>query len=213
MDRWNREGVVAHRGVAVADMPNLFFLLGPNTGLGHTSVVFMIESQIRYVAQAIAAVDRSARRRWRPTRGAQDRYNDELQEELATRCGTPAVAVAGTWTSTASTGRCGAGMTWEYWLATCASSSRPSTSSSGSASKRRLLRGDNPRHANTRCCVADGCPTPGVVSVSGYRTAIGEPKILVKWGSSGRHETDRPRLGDQLEPRCRTRRTPRCGTG
>ncbi len=55
VDRWNREGVVAHRGVAVADMPNLFFLLGPNTGLGHTSVVFMIEAQVRYVAQAIAA--------------------------------------------------------------------------------------------------------------------------------------------------------------
>ena len=36
VDRWNREGVVAHRGIAVADMPNLFFLLGPNTGLGHT---------------------------------------------------------------------------------------------------------------------------------------------------------------------------------
>ena len=50
VDRWNREGVVAHRGITVADMPNLFFLLGPNTGLGHNSVVFMIESQIRYVA-------------------------------------------------------------------------------------------------------------------------------------------------------------------
>ena len=39
---------------------------GPNTALGHNSVVFMIESQIRYVAQAIAAVDKAARRRrWR----------------------------------------------------------------------------------------------------------------------------------------------------
>ncbi len=59
VDRWNREGIQAHRGIAVAGMPNLFFLLGPNTALGHNSVVFMIESQIRYVAKAIAAVDKS----------------------------------------------------------------------------------------------------------------------------------------------------------
>ena len=50
---------MAHRGIAVADMPNLFFLLGPNTGLGHTSVVFMIEAQIHYVTEAIAAVDKA----------------------------------------------------------------------------------------------------------------------------------------------------------
>src|ERR1700739_3853081 len=49
VDRWTREGIGAHRGITVADVPNLFFLLGPNTGLGHNSVVFMIESQIRYV--------------------------------------------------------------------------------------------------------------------------------------------------------------------
>ena len=61
VDRWNREGMAAHRGIAVADMPNLFFLLGPNSGLGHNSVVFMIESQIRYVAPAIAAVDKFGR--------------------------------------------------------------------------------------------------------------------------------------------------------
>ncbi|MBZ1507607.1 NAD(P)/FAD-dependent oxidoreductase, partial [Leuconostoc mesenteroides] len=59
VDRWNREGMSAHRGIAVAGMPNLFFLLGPNTALGHNSVVFMIEQQIRYVGQAIAAVDKA----------------------------------------------------------------------------------------------------------------------------------------------------------
>ena len=67
VDRWNREGIQAHRGIAVAGMPNLFFLLGPNTALGHNSVVFMIESQIRYVAQAIAAVDKSGARALAPT--------------------------------------------------------------------------------------------------------------------------------------------------
>ena len=36
----------AYRGVTVAGFPNLFLLLGPNTGQGHTSAVFMIESQV-----------------------------------------------------------------------------------------------------------------------------------------------------------------------
>jgi hypothetical protein len=118
VDRWNREGVVAHRGIAVADMPNLFFLLGPNTGLGHTSVVFMIESQIHYVAEAIAAVKKFGAQALAPSRSAQDRFNAELQDKLA----------GSVW----NTGGCSSwyldehgvnrtlwsGMTWQYWRST-----------------------------------------------------------------------------------------------
>jgi cation diffusion facilitator CzcD-associated flavoprotein CzcO len=118
VDRWNREGISALRGITVAGMPNLFFLLGPNTALGHNSVVFMIESQIRYAAQAIAAVDRAGAQALTPTPAAQESYNAELQEQLG---GT-------VW----STGGCQSwyldehgvnrtlwsGMTWQYWLAT-----------------------------------------------------------------------------------------------
>lgn len=118
VDRWNREGISALRGITVAGMPNLFFLLGPNTALGHNSVVFMIESQIRYAAKAIAAVEKKGVQCLTPTREAQDAYNDELQDDLR---GT-------VW----STGGCRSwyldehgvnrtlwsGMTWQYWLAT-----------------------------------------------------------------------------------------------
>lgn len=48
----------AYRGTTVAGFPNLFLLLGPNTGLGHTSVVFMIESQIAYVVDALRTMRR-----------------------------------------------------------------------------------------------------------------------------------------------------------
>src|SRR5699024_2591937 len=47
---WASEGMHTHMGISVSGYPNLFFLLGPNTGLGHNSVVFMIEQQIRYVS-------------------------------------------------------------------------------------------------------------------------------------------------------------------
>jgi cation diffusion facilitator CzcD-associated flavoprotein CzcO len=82
VDRWNREGIGAHRGITVANMPNLFFLLGPNTGLGHNSVVFMIESQIRHVVDAIKRCDKLGAQALAPTRPAQDRFNDELQLRL-----------------------------------------------------------------------------------------------------------------------------------
>jgi cation diffusion facilitator CzcD-associated flavoprotein CzcO len=81
-DRFNESGVVAHRGIMFADIPNMFMLMGPNTGLGHNSMVTMIEAQIRFVVQAIKAVDKRHERAIFPTWGAQNRYNDEVQERL-----------------------------------------------------------------------------------------------------------------------------------
>ena len=56
--RWQRTGIGAHLGITVAGFPNLFLLTGPNTGLGHNSLIFMIEQQVRYVVQALRAMDR-----------------------------------------------------------------------------------------------------------------------------------------------------------
>ena len=44
----------AHLGLAVAGFPNLFLLLGPNTGLGHNSVLLMIEAQIAHLKRVLA---------------------------------------------------------------------------------------------------------------------------------------------------------------
>src|SRR5262249_29593278 len=43
----------AHLGLAGHGFANFFFLLGPNTGLGHTSVVLMIEHQIEHILGAL----------------------------------------------------------------------------------------------------------------------------------------------------------------
>jgi cation diffusion facilitator CzcD-associated flavoprotein CzcO len=45
---WKR-GAAAYQGIAVPGYPNLFILYGPNTNLGHNSIIFMLESQYRYV--------------------------------------------------------------------------------------------------------------------------------------------------------------------
>jgi cation diffusion facilitator CzcD-associated flavoprotein CzcO len=118
VDRWNREGIQAHRGIAVAGMPNLFFLLGPNTALGHNSVVFMIESQIRYVAKAIAAVDKSGARALAPSRKAQDEFNAELQGDLATTVWNTGGCRSWYMDEHGVNRTLWSGMTWQYWLAT-----------------------------------------------------------------------------------------------
>ena len=112
---WASEGMRTHLGITVAGFPNLFFLLGPNTGLGHNSVVFMIEAQISYVAEAL----RLARgRAIEPRPEVQERFNREIQRKLA----------KGIWTR----GGCKSwyldakgvnrtlwpGFTWRYWLDT-----------------------------------------------------------------------------------------------
>jgi cation diffusion facilitator CzcD-associated flavoprotein CzcO len=43
----------AHVGTTIAGFPNLFMLMGPNTGLGHTSVVYMIEAQVEHLLGAL----------------------------------------------------------------------------------------------------------------------------------------------------------------
>ncbi|MGN7125981.1 flavin-containing monooxygenase [Methylorubrum thiocyanatum] len=48
-----KDGADAFRGVSVAGFPNFFLLLGPNTGLGHNSVLLMIEAQVAHVLDAL----------------------------------------------------------------------------------------------------------------------------------------------------------------
>jgi hypothetical protein len=52
--------VRSYLGITVSGFPNLFLLMGPNTGLGHNSMIFMIEAQVRYAVQAIRAMRRNA---------------------------------------------------------------------------------------------------------------------------------------------------------
>jgi cation diffusion facilitator CzcD-associated flavoprotein CzcO len=47
----------AHLGCTIPGFPNFFLLLGPNTGLGHSSMVYMAESQIAYVMDALRTMD------------------------------------------------------------------------------------------------------------------------------------------------------------
>jgi cation diffusion facilitator CzcD-associated flavoprotein CzcO len=81
-EEWNGSPE-AYRGTAVAGFPNLFFLVGPNTGLGHNSIVFMIEAQVQYVVDALAHMDAARATRVEVRSEAQRAYNERIQAKLA----------------------------------------------------------------------------------------------------------------------------------
>jgi cation diffusion facilitator CzcD-associated flavoprotein CzcO len=78
------DGPRAYLGCTVAGFPNFFLLLGPNTGLGHGSMVYMIESQIAYVLDALGSIDFEAGEVVELRPEAQDSYNARLDRELET---------------------------------------------------------------------------------------------------------------------------------
>ena len=76
-------GAWAHRGVAVPGFPNLFMLYGPNTNLGHNSIIYMVESQVRYIVQCIDKMLAHDIRLLEPNRSAAEHFDERLQRDLA----------------------------------------------------------------------------------------------------------------------------------
>ena len=72
----------ALRGTTVAGFPNAFILLGPNTGLGHTSVVVMVEAQVAYVLDCLKFMKREGATIIEAREDAQAIYNQKVQHEL-----------------------------------------------------------------------------------------------------------------------------------
>jgi cation diffusion facilitator CzcD-associated flavoprotein CzcO len=76
-ETWNGS-MQAYKGTTIAGYPNLFFLVGPNTGLGHTSIVFMVESQIAYVLDALRTLRERGAHSLDVREETQAAYNAEL---------------------------------------------------------------------------------------------------------------------------------------
>ncbi|MDN3352166.1 NAD(P)/FAD-dependent oxidoreductase [Actinomadura sp. DC4] len=76
------DGIEAHHGITIAGFPNLFFLLGPNTGLGHNSVVFMIESQVQHVLSCLRRLAGTSAESIEVRPSAQRRFNKGLRRRL-----------------------------------------------------------------------------------------------------------------------------------
>lgn len=73
-------GPIGYLGTMVAGFPNLFTVIGPNTGLGHNSMVFMIESQLALIDDAMRILRQQAA--LTPNEQAQARFNHEVSQRM-----------------------------------------------------------------------------------------------------------------------------------
>jgi cation diffusion facilitator CzcD-associated flavoprotein CzcO len=76
---WRAEGPQAYLGASIAGFPNFFTMIGPNTGLGHNSMVFMIESHIAYIASCLSVLCKRDARTMEVKAEVQRAFNEGLQ--------------------------------------------------------------------------------------------------------------------------------------
>lgn len=72
----------AYLGTVVPDFPNFFIITGPNTGIGHTSALFIIESQMNYILTAIQQVDRENHKSIEVKKDAEIEYTKLIHTEM-----------------------------------------------------------------------------------------------------------------------------------
>lgn len=77
-----REGAQGYLGICVAGFPNFFMMYGPNTNLGHNSIIFMIECQTRYIMGCLRALQKRGLKYLNLRREVMEDFNQRLQSEL-----------------------------------------------------------------------------------------------------------------------------------
>jgi cation diffusion facilitator CzcD-associated flavoprotein CzcO len=83
LDEAWRDGAEAYLGMTVPGFPNFFMLYGPNTNLGHNSIVYMLESQVEHVMRCRRAMRDLGAAAVEVEATPHRRYNARLQERLA----------------------------------------------------------------------------------------------------------------------------------
>lgn len=115
-DDW-KNGAEGYYGTCVTGYPNMFQLLGPNSGLGHNSLIFMIEAQSHYILECMKLKEKAGAATIMVRPEAQRRFNDHLQRRLE---GTVWSSGCQSWYQQ-DNGRNFAiwpASTWRYWLET-----------------------------------------------------------------------------------------------
>ncbi len=77
-----REYPKALLGLMAPGFPNLFMLYGPNTNLGHNSIIFMVECQVHYLLNCLKLLQKQRARTLEPKEEAVEAYNRKLQNKL-----------------------------------------------------------------------------------------------------------------------------------
>lgn len=72
----------AYLGTAAPGFPNLFIVTGPNTGIGHTSAIFVIEAQMNYIMRSIEEVQKRCKQLIEVKAEAEDSYTRHIHQEM-----------------------------------------------------------------------------------------------------------------------------------
>ncbi|MDF1763715.1 MAG: NAD(P)/FAD-dependent oxidoreductase, partial [Oleibacter sp.] len=72
----------AYLGTTIPECPNLFMVTGPNTGIGHTSAIFVIEAQMNYIMNSINKVDKGGAQTVEVKAQAEDKYTTLIHSEM-----------------------------------------------------------------------------------------------------------------------------------
>ncbi len=78
------DGARAHLGVSAPGFPNLFLIYGPNTNLGGSSIIGMMEAQAGYIAQVVRRIADGGARLVSARPGVAEAYDHEMQSRLRT---------------------------------------------------------------------------------------------------------------------------------
>jgi cation diffusion facilitator CzcD-associated flavoprotein CzcO len=164
---WER-GAHAYLGVSAPSFPNCYFLYGPNTNLGHNSILFMVERQINLILQAMALQTRSGGPAGLPAIGVSDeaaRQDDQRTQRLMAR--TAWVADCRSWYKDASGRVVNNWPTWSvrYWYDTL----RLRTSRLGLLGTDAGRRNFAPPRQGAPGAPAEPGPEPGRPSANGHR--------------------------------------------
>ncbi|MFI9406350.1 flavin-containing monooxygenase [Nocardia sp. NPDC052316] len=81
-DVWGAEGARAFLGLSVPNFPNLFMMYGPNTNVGSGSIIYMLESQARYIRQVVQYLTDRPGRYLAARAHAEQQWDDWLQRRL-----------------------------------------------------------------------------------------------------------------------------------
>lgn len=83
LEEWAVNGPEAYYGMTVSGYPNLLYMVGPNSGLGHNSIIHMMESQINYILDYLKHVKKNGPGTYfNLKKDIQKSFNDDIQESL-----------------------------------------------------------------------------------------------------------------------------------
>lgn len=83
LEEWNANGVEGYYGMTISGYPNFIFLVGPNTGLGHNSIIHIIESQVNYLLSYLSLLDQQAANTFLDLKPhVQEAFNEDIQQKL-----------------------------------------------------------------------------------------------------------------------------------